>query len=120
MSSHCIGKLQKNSSLSALNLNQEKIASIEKTISSAGLSQETVELRPSTHNTEEDPEEILQKLNDFNVILKEPIICSGFRKFLARSFCSENLLFWKEIENYRNISDPEELRKFAIFFHFIH
>ena len=110
-----IGVLKKNKSLSALQLPESQMNRIEEVVSSIGISLDTTQFRNSEINTE-SPEKIFDHLNDFNVILKEPILCSGFRKFLTLSFSAENLLFYKEIENYRCLFDPFELRLFVFLF----
>ena len=46
------------------------------------------------------------KLENLEFILCEPILCNGFRKFLQKKLCEENLLFWKDVERFKEEYDP--------------
>ena len=53
-------------------------------------------------------------LKEFDFVLKEPILCAGFRKYLQTTFSEENLDFWKLVEHYKDIKDPK--KRFAFVF----
>lgn len=45
---------------------------------------------------------------NFDSVLYEPIMCSEFRKYLSSSHCSENLDFWKAVENFKTSQNLRE------------
>ena len=53
-------------------------------------------------------------IKDFNVILKDPVLCAGLRKFLQQTFCEENLDFYKRVELFKQLTDEETLRAYAL------
>ena len=46
-------------------------------------------------------------MNDFDVVLKEPVLCAGFRKYVQQTFCEENLDFWKRVEYFKTVNDDK-------------
>lgn len=37
----------------------------------------------------------------FQEILDDPFLCSGFRKFCAKIFCEENIMFYNEVRQFK-------------------
>ena len=102
--------------LSSLRFSKQKkdeIIKLEKEIKSMGIPEVEFRNTYQLNISESDTEKLLNNVNEFNVILNEPILCTGFRKYLARNFCSENLLFWKDVEHYRTITDTLSLNRFS-------
>jgi hypothetical protein len=46
--------------------------------------------------------------------LKDTEACEAFQKFCISAFCVQNVLFWKDIEQFRRIMDANELRIRAV------
>ena len=55
-------------------------------------------------------EERTKDFRDFNVVLREPVLCAGFRNYLRSSFCEENLDFWKKVEWFRLLPDQDVIQ----------
>jgi len=53
-------------------------------------------------------------LSSLKECLAEPETSEAFQKFCVQSFCVENILFWKDAEQFRQVVDPNELRVRAI------
>ena len=56
----------------------------------------------STFTNEYKP--LVVDMDDFDVVLKEPVLCAGFRKYVQQTFCEENLDFWKRVEYFKNLN----------------
>lgn len=83
---------------------------IEATVamSMGGVKSGTVNVEPTAAPGPNDEE--LRNIAALDVVLREPIMCGGFRTFLERNYCAENLLCWKEVEEFKSLTDQSSLR----------
>ena len=81
-------------------------------INASGIIGANIVLTRSVGNNQIDESELLNHLSDFDVILNDSIMRTGFRKFLQSKNSIKYFNFWKEVENFKSLSsDSEELRE---------
>lgn len=51
-----------------------------------------------------------EKLKDLNYVLRDPLLCAGFRRYLQMTFAEENLDFWKQVEIFRKCKPKKRKR----------
>lgn len=51
------------------------------------------------------------KLKDLNYVLRDPLLCAGFRRYLQITFAEENLDFWKQVEIFKKVEKPKKRRR---------
>jgi len=47
------------------------------------------------------------------VFLKDPRLAQILGEYLEKMYCKENLMFWRDVEEYKNITSPDKLREYA-------
>lgn len=77
-------------------------------VSMGGVKSGTVCVEPTAVPGPNDEE--LRNIAALDVVLREPIMRGGFRTFLERNYCAENLLCWKEIEEFKSLTDQGSIR----------
>jgi len=68
----------------------------------------SVSVEPTSNPGPDDDE--LRNMAALDVVLREPIMRSGFRAFLEQNYCAENLFCWREIEEFKTLTDQDSLR----------
>ena len=53
-------------------------------------------------------------LHSLKQCLADNDACDAFQKFCVQSFCVEQILFWKDVEQFRQVADHNELRVRAV------
>lgn len=62
---------------------------------------------------EERREATVTQEDIFRLFLRNPQAVEGFRRFCVELWCAENLAFYLEVEDFKELEDPERLRKEA-------